>query len=168
LVRKLKTKFGAHTEKRLKDDPYNHYVKKAFEAIAAGDWEWKDRPLAQQLIRIMNSHVSTEVEKYRNSKEKEKTEAPPIFVDIESFYNIASDDVELSKEEVEKYQSQVKLIEEAIQDDDVLVDIWLLKLEGKSRSEIATELDKSPEQIDKQVEKLKRKVKKHLKQQSNV
>ena len=155
LVRKLKTDYGAHTEERLKDDPYNYYIKRAFEAIASGDWEWKNRTLYQQMIRIMNSHISTEVDKYRSAKKREESDPPPIFVDIEKFHSIASDNGEISEAEAKKYESQVKLIEEAIQDDELLVDIWLHKLEGKSRAEIAVELNKS------------RKVKKHAKEQHN-
>jgi hypothetical protein len=53
---KRRTTFGAHTEKRLGEDPYDYYTRYAYSAIISGDWEWKDgRTLGQQMIRIIDS-----------------------------------------------------------------------------------------------------------------
>jgi len=66
-----KTLYGAHTASRLGTDPVEHYLEISFEKIFSGEWEWKDEySLTEQMIRIANSYISTEVEKKESKKEK--------------------------------------------------------------------------------------------------
>lgn len=165
-VRKLKTLFGAHTEKNLNDDPYNFYIKDAFEALMSGRWEWKDYTLSEQLIRIMGSKISKVVRDYKKQdKEKQDLE---IAVDIEStFYNLISDDPELSIENELKQQALVDLVESAISGDDRLETIWEGMKEGLTRNSIAELMELEPKQFDKQVERFKNTVRKHAKAVAN-
>ena len=64
-----RTKTGAHTATRLGMDPVEYYLTYAYDALIFGTWEWKeDYSLSQQMIRIIESTISTEVEKVKTKK----------------------------------------------------------------------------------------------------
>lgn len=70
---KKRTLYGAHSEARLGEEAEQYYTAYAFEAILAGTWKWKDEyTLSEQMIRIADSTISTEVEKMRSKRELDK------------------------------------------------------------------------------------------------
>jgi hypothetical protein len=165
-VRKLKTLYGAHTEKNLNDDPYQYYIKFACEAIMSGRWEWRDHTLSEQLIRIMGSKITKVVGKHEKSdKEQINLEIP---IDIEAtFYNLVGDDQEVSKELQQKMQDLVDLVESAINGDFRLETIWEGVKEGLSRQVLSEVMELTPRQFDKQIERFKNTVQKHAKSLTN-
>lgn len=154
---KQKMLFGAHTEKNLGEDPIHYYTAYAYEAIISGEWEWQDRfKLAEQMIRIINSRITTEVEKTKTTK---ASEFSITYKDIESeLYHVGEAMNNLSIEELKKFASQVETVENAIKGDENLEFFWEGVKEGKKRSEIADLMDLKPKQLDKLKERFIRTV----------
>lgn len=70
---KDKTLYGAHTESNLKVNPADYYVDTAIEKLISGEWKWKrELSIDEQLKRIVNSLMSSEVRIYENNIEKKK------------------------------------------------------------------------------------------------
>lgn len=149
---KQKTLFGAHTEKNLGEDPFHYYTAYAYEAIISGVWEWQDRfNLAEQLIRIINSRITAEVEKTKTEKAGEFT---IIYKDIETeLYTVGTEINDLSEEDLTKFVQQVETVEKAIKGDENLEFFWEGVKEGKKRAELALLMDMKPKQLDKLKEK---------------
>lgn len=152
---KQKTLSGAHSASRLGAEPVEHYLGIAYEKILLGEWEWKDNySLIEQMIRIVDSCISTEVEK-RESK-KEKSIKICYNDNDEEFYDIA-EPPDLEEEKV--FEGRLQQIEQAIQGDSQLELFMEAVKEGMKRSDIAAMLDIQSRQLDKVREKLIRKVK---------
>lgn len=118
-----RTLYGAHTAENLGDDSHDYYTSFAYEAILSGRWKWKSEfSLAEQMIRIINSRISEEVEKVK----REKSEALEVkYVDIEyELYNVGVPAYDPSREEAEKWEKQVRTVENAIAKHDDLVFFW--------------------------------------------
>lgn len=148
---KQKTISGAHASARLGAEPVEHYLGISYEKILNGDWEWKEEfTLAQQMIRIVDSEISKEVEQSKTIKEQEVKITSQDPMDV--FYNQVSDSNEGINEE--EYKKELKLVEDAINGDIELEIMWDALKEGKKRSEIAALLDITPKQLDKVREKL--------------
>src|SRR5690606_25577307 len=82
-----RTLYGAHSPARLGGDPVAYYVGIAIDKVLIGDWEWKDKfTISEQLIRIADSHISTEVEK---STGKNDARAKICYTDDIEFYQIS-------------------------------------------------------------------------------
>jgi len=163
---KMKTLYGAHTEKNLGTEAKNYYMCFAVDSLLLGNWEWKDEfDLPQQLIRIIDSRISTVVKSYKLQKEKKDKKIEngffPETVEIEyrdvelDFYKL-SGDFDFDYEDAEKYEKQVSEIESKITSnkDDNLGFFWECIKEGKKRSEISELMNMTPKQIDKLKEKL--------------
>ena len=157
---KQKTLSGAHTASRLGAEAVDHYLGIAYEKILTGDWEWKEgRTLGQQMIRIANSFISTEVEKKTTKREESFT---IIYSDKENnFYDLAV--LPDSAEEESKFTEKLQNIYDAIKGDTQLELLMDGVKEGMKRVEIATLLDLQPRQFDKLRERLMRKVKSFIK-----
>lgn len=157
---KQKTLFGAHSEKNLGEDPIHYYTAYAYEAIISGKWEWQDKfDLATQMITIINSRISTEVEKMSTDK-AEKFNIT--YKDIEAKLNdkrIENNNV--SAEDQKEFEKQLELIEGSIKGDSDLEFFWEGIKEGKKRAEIAELMDKTPKQLDKVKERFIRTIRKH-------
>lgn len=157
---KQKTLYGAHTEKNLGENPLDYYFDLAFEKLLSGAWEWKyGRTLSAQLIRIVDSRISKEVEKVKTNKHRE---FQLDYEDIEqTFYNLGemSDDIEAFESD---YENKIKLIEEAIVDDNELVDFFEAVREEYKAVEIAELLGKTTKQLGKIKERLLRRVNSHI------
>lgn len=153
---KQRTLYGAHNGSNLGSNAVDYYVTVAYDKIITGQWEWKDDYcLSEQLIRIANSCISTEVEK---TKTKKSESFKIIYTDIENeIYNLADHEIDLTDEEV--YAEQVKIIETATTGDDQLEMFWECIKEGYKRIDIAKMLNLAPKQLDKVREKLFRKIK---------
>jgi hypothetical protein len=173
-----KTLSGAHSPSNLGADPVDHYLGLAYEKIMYGDWEWKiEYSLVEQMIRIVNSSMSKQVEKVVSSSalQHENTDdisdefkeyatsskAQPvkiIYEDIEEeFYDVVSP-VESTLENTIN-EAQLQAIETAASGDEDLEYIVEGLKEGKKRAELADLLGISLRQFDKLREKLIRKIK---------
>lgn len=159
---KQKTLSGAHAASRLGADAVENYLGIAYEKILAGDWEWKEgHTLTEQMIRIANSVISTEVEKIKTKKEES---FGITYSDIENnFYDLAV--LTDSDEEESKFTEKLQNIYDAIKGDTQLELLMDGVKEGMKRVEIATLLDLQPRQFDKLRERLIRKVKSFIKKE---
>lgn len=157
---KKRTSFGAHTATRLGENPIDYYVSYAYDAILSGRWEWKKEfTLAQQLIRIADSTISTEVEKTKTAKALDG-EGGVIYDDMDlRFYDQdpLPDSFELGKEIL--IDKQILVIEEAIKGDADLEFFWECVKEKMKRDAIASLMEKTPKQLDKLRERFIRKIK---------
>lgn len=158
--------YGAHTEKNLGEDPIHYYTSYAYEALISGRWEWQQQfDLVEQMIRIINSRITLEVEKTKTEK---ASRLDVTYKDIESeLYNlgVSSNDVELgNKVELE---NRINSIETAIQGDENLEFFWEGVKERKKRSEIADLMDLKPKQLDKLKERFIRTVRNHKEMNGN-
>ncbi|WP_298350629.1 hypothetical protein [uncultured Dokdonia sp.] len=169
-----RTSFGAHTSENLGVPAKEYYLNFAYMSVIYGNWEWKDDfDLPQQLIRIINSRISTVVESYKKAKDKNEerlkdgkhqlttTEVPQ---DIEStFYDLEGDE-EINEEDLLKIEELHKEIEEFIleSNDDDLIMFWECIKEGYTRKDIAELIGITPKQLDKIKEKLLRQIKKEV------
>lgn len=152
---KQKTLFGAHSASRLGADPVEHYLGISHEKILFGEWEWKDDySLTEQMIRIVDSYISTEVEKKKTQKEKSfKT----LYKHIEEeFYDLV--DPPDSTEEEAIFAERLQLIMGAIKGDAQLELFMEAIKERMKRCDVAVILDIQPRQLDKVREKLMRRV----------
>lgn len=157
---KQKTLYGAHSEKNLGGDPYDYYISFAYDAILSGRWEWKSKfSLTEQMIRIMNSRITEEVEKVK----REKSAALEVkYVDIvDELYNVGVPAYDPSQEEAEKWETQIQKVEASIAEDDVLKFFWDCIKEGHKRVETAALMDLKPRQLDKVRERFVRTVRNH-------
>ncbi len=149
---KKKSLYGAHAGPSLGAETVDHYISLAYERIISGNWEFQDdMDIAEQMIRVITSYVSKAIEHAKT----EKAAALNIkYTPIEDeFYEkeIDSGADDLSEE---SYASMIEAIECTVKHDIELEIIWEAIKEGKTRSEIAELLDKTPRQFDKLREKL--------------
>jgi hypothetical protein len=174
-----KTKFGAHTVENLKIPPKDYYLEYAYSRIIDGFWEWKDDfDLTEQLIRIIDSRISTVVKSYKNSKESdEKRENEGKYplktsiksLDIENtFYNLRSEE-EVDEKELLEIENDYKKIESFISEskDENIKMFWEYTKEGYKRVEIAELMEVTPKQLDKIKEKFLRQTKKQIEKNGN-
>lgn len=135
-------------------DPIEHYLGISYEKILTGDWEWKDEySLAEQMIRIVNSYIDTEIEKYESPKGKSFKIK---YDDIEREFYDLTDPPDLSEEA--EYAERLQKIENAIKGDAQLELFMEAVREGMKRAEIAEMLEIQPRQLDKVREKLLKRV----------
>ncbi|MBN8853700.1 MAG: hypothetical protein BGO55_11750 [Sphingobacteriales bacterium 50-39] len=148
---KRRATFGAHAEKRLGEDPFDYYTHYAYNAIISGNWEWKEgRTLAQQMILIIDSTMSTEVEKTRTGKEPEMLNGN--FDDYFYSDEPLPDEFEFTKEIL--INKQISVLEEAIKGDQDLEVYWECIKDKMKRAEIAAFMEITVKKQDKLREKL--------------
>lgn len=174
-----KTKFGAHTAENLGVPAKEYYLNFAYMSIIYGSWEWKNNfDLTQQLIRIIDSRISTIVESYRKAKVKNeerlkegKYELTTSIVtqDVESkFYDLEGEN-KISEEELLKVEEEYNKIDQFVtesNDDDIIM-FWECVKEGYTRGEIAEFIGKTPKQLDKVKEKFLRQIRKEINDNGN-
>lgn len=174
-----KTKFGAHTAENLGIPAKDYYIEYAYSSIIEGFWEWKDEfNLTEQLIRIMDSRISTKVKSYKDAKEKDKKREEegkyPLKTEIRSediestFYNLQSED-ELDEAELTAVENDYNKIQGFINkstDDDIKT-FWECAQEGYKRAEIAEIMELTPKQLDKVKEKFLRQTRKEIEDNGN-
>jgi len=154
-----KTLYGAHTATNLGDDPVSYYYEDAIDAIISGRWEWQDKfDLLEQLIRIINSKITKEVDKTQTAKAQSLQIK---FTDNED--DLFNCEIQNDSEENEQKllcEKQIEFIENAIKDNKNLVELFDLIKAGYKRREIAEYLGIEPKRVDKLTEQLKEKVNK--------
>ncbi len=152
-----RTLYGAHNSSNLGDDPVSYYYEDAIDSIISGRWEWKDEfDLLHQLIRIINSKISKEVDKTKTTKAQSLKIK---FTDIEAeLYDCEMPDDSEDQEQNLIYEKQVVFIENAIKDYKNLTELFDLIKAGYKRREIAEYMDIEPKRVDKLIEQLKEKV----------
>ena len=174
-----KTKFGAHTTENLGIPAKDYYLEYAYSSIIDGFWEWKEEfDLPEQLIRIIDSRISTVVKSFRDAKKKdEKREDEGKYPlkstirsqDIENtFYNLQSED-EIDEDElieIEKDYSKIETFIEESKGEDIKT-FWECAKEGYKRAEIAEIMEITPKQLDKVKEKFLRQVRKEIENNGN-
>ncbi len=157
---KQKTLSGAHTSGNLGSEPVDYYSKVAIEKILSGDWEWKSQySLIEQFIRIIDSYISKEVEKFEVKKNKGIL---IVYKDINENLDKFEDSEMLEssyEDEEEIFKNQIQIIEAAIRGDSQLEILWDCVKEEMKRSEIAEFMELTPRQFDKLREKLINKAK---------
>eukprot|EP00388_Colpodella_angusta_P002029 GDKJ01006430.1.p2 GENE.GDKJ01006430.1~~GDKJ01006430.1.p2 ORF type:complete len:211 (+),score=34.61 GDKJ01006430.1:1433-2065(+) len=163
---KMKTLYGAHTAKNLGVEAKDYYMNYATDALLFGHWEWKEEfDLPHQLIRIIDSRITTVVKSYKLQKEKNDKKIEDGFFpdtveieyrDVESDFYKLSGDLNFDFESAEDYETKVLEIEGKISSnkDDNLEFFWECIKEGKKRNEISELMNMTPKQIDKVKEKL--------------
>src|SRR5690606_2539144 len=169
-----RTSFGAHTIENLGVPAKEYYLNFAYMSVIYGNWEWKDDfDLPQQLIRIIDSRISTVVESYKKAKDKNEGRlkegkylltTTEVSQDIErTFYDLEGDE-EISEEDLLKAEVQYEEIEQFIleSDDEDLIMFWECVKEGYTRNDIAEFIGKTPKQLDKIKEKLLRQIRKEV------
>lgn len=152
-----KTLSGVYSAANLGADPVDHYLSFAYEKILSGDWEWKKgRTLAEQMVRVVDSELSKEVDRKETGASHLSKQYYP-GDDSLDFYPVTKED----SRQLDQTVNRVKLaaIEKACEGDEQLEFIVEALKEGKKRVEIAELLDLSPRQFDKLREKIIRRVK---------
>ena len=150
-----RTLYGAHAPERLGMDPIDYYVDLAHEKVIAGDWEWKDQfTISEQMIRIADSHISTEVEK---SKTKKAESVSIRFTDEIELYEVEDDFDEAQEKE---FQDRFDAVDKAVAGEKELEELWECVKAGYKRSEIAELMSLKPRQLDKLKERLVERVRK--------
>ncbi|RYC51752.1 sigma-70 family RNA polymerase sigma factor [Flagellimonas olearia] len=167
-----RTKQGAHSTEYLEVPAHEYYLAFAYNGIIFGQWEWKDEyTLDQQLIRIIDSRISTVVQSYKsvlakNARKVEEGKIPDI-VSLEpknveeSFYDL-EDHPPPNEDELMQIEKEYGLIEEFMMnsDDDYLKIFWECAKEGLKRNETAEIMGIKPKQLDKVREKFLRQLRK--------
>lgn len=154
---KQKMLFGAHTATNLGTNPIDHYLELASSKLLEGEWEWKNEySLCEQMIRIVNSYTSKEVNR---TKTKKAESFKIVYQDIESEFYQLEEHQKIDIEQMEQYEKNVESIDKAVEGDIQLELLWDAVKGGKKRAEIAELLELQPKQVDKLKEKLIRQVK---------
>jgi hypothetical protein len=149
---------GAHTDARLGMDPFDYYLSFAYDALIFGKWEWKDDyTLSEQMIRIIESTLDTEVEK---TKTKKASANKVLSIDSDDFwFAAAAEDIEPDMVREILYNKKVSVIEESIKGNDDLENFWECVKDGMKPQQIAEFMEKTPRQIYKIQERLVKKIK---------
>jgi hypothetical protein len=158
---KQRTIYGAHSEANLGEEPIHYYTSYAYQAIISGTWDWQDQfTLTEQMIRIINSRITTEVEKIKTTKAKELTF---VYTDIEGeFYDLGVSDSLSTQEHEQECERQKQIIESSIKGDSELEFFWECIKEGYRRTAIAQLMNVTPRQLDKFRERFLRTVRKDI------
>ncbi len=169
-----KTRFGAHSIENLGVPAKEYYLNYAYMSIIYGKWEWKnDFDLPKQLIRIIDSRISTVVESYRKIKDKNAEREKEgkyllthteVVQDVENTFYDLEDDNGIIKEDLLKIEEQYEKVQEFISnsDDEDLIMFWECIKEGYTRKDTAELIGKTPRRLDKIKEKLLRQLKKEV------
>lgn len=155
-----RTIFGAHTVARLGVDPIDYYTNYAYDAILSGRWEWKaGNTLAEQLILIADSTISTEVEKTKTNKADNETLVLS-FDNLEMFiYDLTDSTYQPDTAKEALLNVQINVIEESVKGDEDLENFWECTKEGMKRAGIAAFMEKTTKQVDKIRERFITKIK---------
>lgn len=155
-----RTIYGAHTVARLGVDPIDYYTHYAYDAILSGRWEWKDgNTLSHQLILIIDSTISTEVEKTKTDKAVDEPQMISFDNSESQFYELVDSSYQLDAAKEALLNVQINVIEDGIKGDEDLEFFWECIKEGMKRSDIAAFMEKTTKQVDKIREKFVKKIK---------
>lgn len=161
-----RTLFGAHSEHRLGEEGVQYYVATAYQAILAGEWEWKnDHTLSEQMVLIADSTISKEVEKVKTAK----AATMPKIVSYDDLTTRLYEQ-DLPAEEPGNMDQlildhRIRRIETAISGDDDLELFWEGVKDGMKAGEIAIAMNKSAKQIYKLRERFIEKIRQAIPEQ---
>jgi hypothetical protein len=152
---------GAHTDARLGMDPYDYYLTYAYDSLIFGTWEWKDDyTLSEQMIRIIESTVSTEVDKV---KTKKASANKVLSSDSNDFWFAAhAEDIEPDMVREILHNKKVSVIEELIKGNEDFENFWECVKDGMKTPQIAEFMEKTPRQVYKIQERFVKKIKESL------
>lgn len=151
---------GVHSEKNFGMSPMDYYLGNAIEKLFDGKWIWKkDLTISEQVIRIIDSMISTELEKADTDKAKSVNIE---YVDADKDLWLFPSDIDISQsDEIEKdFQEKIDLIYKAIDGDNDLELLFLCIQQGIKSKDIAEEMGIPVERVYKLSEKLKLKANK--------
>lgn len=153
-----RTKTGAHTDVRLGMDPFDYYLTYAYDALIFGTWEWKDEyTLSQQMIRIIESTISTEVEKV---KTKKAAANKIVSSDSSDFWFVTeSEDPKPDMVKEILHNKKVSVIENSIKGNEDFESFWECVKDGMKTPQIAEFMEKIPNQVYKIQERFVKKIK---------
>lgn len=137
---------------------FDYYLTFAYDALIFGKWEWKDDyTLSEQMIRIIESTLDTEVEK---TKTKKASVNKVLSIDSEDFwFAAASEDTEPDMVREILYNKKINVVEETIKGNEDLENFWECVKDGMKPQQIAEFMEKTPRQIYKFQERLVKKIK---------
>lgn len=141
------TSYGAHSEKELGMPAVDYYLSEAIGKIFSFEWEWKFEKysIVEQIIRIANSLITKNVDKYRLKDEKGHVETRlDDSVDINLFDEVYED----------RWDELEQCIERIIEGKIELKMFWESIKEGLKSNEIADLFDKPVKDIYRLNEKL--------------
>jgi hypothetical protein len=141
------TNYGAHSEKELGIPAVDYYLNEAIGKIFSFEREWKYEkyPIVDQIIRIANSLISKNVEKYRRKIEKGQIEIRlDDSLEINLFEEVYDD----------RWDELILCIERIVDGDLDLKMHWESIKEGLKSNEIAELFDKQVNYIYRLNEKL--------------
>lgn len=156
-----RTNSGAHTDARLGMDPLDYYLSYAYDAIIQGTWEWKDEySLSQQMIRIIESTISTEVDKVKTKKSAENK----IISSGSTDFWVATDLEDTQDNMVEQIlnDKKVSVIDESIKGNEDFECFWECVKDGMRTIQIAEFMEKTPKQVYKIQERFVKKIKESI------
>ncbi len=155
---KRKTLFGAHSEQNIGIEPIDYYVDESIAKLFSLEWEWQFEKysLIDQLKRIVGSMISTNVESFRNRKEKVlPTENETLFVLAEKA-NSSNENDDFT------YDLFKKALEECSKDDEEL-QLYVMALDDcNSFDEMSSELGWDKKKLYSLQQKMTRRVIKYL------
>lgn len=138
-------------------DPFDYYLTYAYDALILGTWEWKDDySLSQQMIRIIDSTISTEVDKVKTIK---ATASKIVSSDSSDFWFADSEDTEPDMVKEILHNKKVSVIEESVKGDENFEIFWECVKDGMKTAQIAEFMEKTPKQVYKIQERFVRKIK---------
>ena len=153
-----RTKTGAHTDTRLGTDPFDYYLTYAYDALIFGTWEWKEEySLSQQMIRIIESTISTEVAKVKTKKASANKVISSDSIDF--WFAVDSEDTGPDMVKEILHNKKVSVIEEAIKGDEDFESFWECVKDGMKAPQIAEFMDKITKQVYKIQERFVKKIK---------
>lgn len=167
---KGRTKYGAHSELTLGGKAEEVYTGKAIDLLLEGRWEFKKEfSLTDQLIRIVGSLISTNVEKQDNIRDKplELSYIGENSNIVDEFYNEELQFEELEVEEKKKLEKQFSIIENFAKTDSEYFEFFECVCEQLRPYEIAELMGKDVKSIYRLTETFKKKARKEIKKNKN-
>lgn len=162
---KLKIKgkviYGAHSEKRLGMPAEDYYTTEAIKALyETNGWRWQyDKySIEEQVIRIIDSKISNEVEKYKVEKKRHQSPFVTGLEDIgTAIEDIPNEEVESSN--LERYTKVLAFACDGNEADKKFIE---LRKEGLNYDEISKEMSCSIEKLYQRMENISRRAHRKL------
>lgn len=126
--------YGAHSEKELGDHYLAYYSAAAWEKLLSKEWTWReDVSLLEQLKTVVENLIGKQVEKFRRHRlQRESGKRPSIelFDPTITLANNLNHEATDDDNEDREYQVRLDAIQQAISDDDELVEFFTLVQKG--------------------------------------
>lgn len=131
--------YGAHSEEVLGDYYTSYYINAAWDKLLSKEWTWKeDKSLLEQLKIIAENLIGKQVEKYeRHAAQRARGARASIkLFDPTDFLvnNLNHEDKDDEDDQI--YQARLDAIQQAISDDDELVEFFNLVQKGATYDDI--------------------------------